>query len=79
MYAEFFKLDNQQGVIPEGSPVVISPQELLPQLTKPVVLAGPGVTAYRDIFAGYDHIELFPNYLAAPSALLGSIICYYVH
>lgn len=68
VYAGFFKHDAKKGMVQEGSPVVIPPAELLHQLQEPVTLIGPGVAAYLDIFAGYDHIDIFPDYLAAPRA-----------
>lgn len=68
VYAGFFQCDAEEGMIPTGSPVVIAPEELLKQLNEPVTLVGPGVGAYLHIFTGHDHIDLFPEYLAAPRA-----------
>jgi len=68
VYAGFFKPDTRKGMVLEGNPVVLPPQKFLQQIQKPVTLVGPGVTAYQDIFAGHDHIDFFPDYLATPRA-----------
>ena len=68
VYAGFFKPDNQKGVVPQGNPVVMPPEKFLQQIQEPVTLVGPGVTAYQEIFAGHEHIDLFPDYLASPRA-----------
>ena len=68
VYAGFYHLDDQQGVVPTRDPVVIAPHELLQQIQEPVILVGPGVEAYHEIFAGHEHIDLFPDFLSSPRA-----------
>lgn len=68
VYAAFFTMDENKGPVQDGDPVVIPPQELLQQIDGPVMLVGPGVTTYRDLFQGYEHIELFPDFLSLPRA-----------
>lgn len=68
VYAGFYRLDSEKGPVQEGDPVVVPPGEALRGITEPVMLVGPGVTAYRDFFAGHEHITLFPGFLSSPRA-----------
>lgn len=68
VYAGFYRLDAQKGPVQEGDPVVVPPGEVLGKIHEPVVLVGPGVTAYPEIFTGHEHIAIFPGFLASPRA-----------
>lgn len=68
VYAGFFRLDQQLGAVPTGEPRVIPPHTLLQEIKEPVTLVGPGVAAYREIFAGHGHIDLLPDFLSSPRA-----------
>lgn len=68
VYAGFFHLDEKKGPIPAGKPAVLPPGELLNRIHEPVVLLGPGVAAYQDLFQGQENIRLFPHSLALPRA-----------
>ncbi|RUM34470.1 MAG: tRNA (adenosine(37)-N6)-threonylcarbamoyltransferase complex dimerization subunit type 1 TsaB [Desulfobulbus sp.] len=48
--------------------VAIKPEALVRKMTSPSLLAGPGVDAYRDIFAAGHDIELIPAALSSPRA-----------
>jgi len=68
VYAGFFKLDVTKGPVQVGGAVVIPPSELLQTIDEPVMLVGPGVTAYMDIFDKHEHISFFPDFLSSPRA-----------
>ena len=76
VYAGFFGLDKNKGPVAEGNPMVVPPKELLQQIDKPVLLVGPGVSAYRELFQGHELIELFPDFLSLPrAAYVGMAAC----
>lgn len=49
-------------------PEVINPEILADRIREPVILAGPGVTEYHDLFAGLDGIQLIPSSISSPRA-----------
>jgi len=46
----------------------ISPDALADELDRPCLLAGPGVHAYRDIFAALENVKILPAALGYPRA-----------
>ena len=68
VYAGFYRLDDENGPVQEGDPMVIPPDEVLQRIKEPVMLVGPGVAAYPELFTGHEHITVFPGFLSSPRA-----------
>lgn len=68
VYAGFFRLDNDRGPVQEGDPVVMPPDQLLHKIDEPVLLIGPGVSAYMEHFVDKEDVTLFPDFLSISRA-----------
>lgn len=60
VYAGFYRLGADGAPWPLGVPLAISPADLAERFTEPVLLAGPGAAAYRELFAGCDMVRILP-------------------
>ena len=76
VYAGFFRLEKNRGPVQVGEPVVISPDQLLQKIDEPVLLIGPGVSAYMEHFVDREDVTLFPDFLSSPrAAYVGMLAC----
>jgi tRNA threonylcarbamoyladenosine biosynthesis protein TsaB len=46
----------------------IRPERLLEKITDPVLVAGPGLLEYHELFASHQDVQLIPATLSSPSA-----------
>lgn len=59
---------------PDGRPqlyskvVAITPERLCESIHHPVILAGPGVDVYHDLFSGIEDVQLVSSALSSPGA-----------
>ena len=68
VYAACFLPDKDGFPVQSKAVQAISPDALADELDRPCLLAGPGVHAYRDIFAALENVKILPAALGYPRA-----------
>lgn len=61
---------NEQAYGRTGSFLVLSPGQLAEKITEPCLVAGPGVFACGDVFAGHSHAQVWHSRVLYPRAAL---------
>ena len=68
VYAACYQPGDDSRPVLSSPPTAIRPRQLADKISSPVLLAGPGVDEYRDIFSGVDNVRLVPAALSSPVA-----------
>ncbi|GAB4344225.1 MAG: tRNA (adenosine(37)-N6)-threonylcarbamoyltransferase complex dimerization subunit type 1 TsaB [Desulfobulbaceae bacterium] len=74
VYAAFHRFSEEGMPVEQGGPMVIAPEKIPAMADEPVLLAGPGVSAYREVFEGHEHLALLPDHLGLPRASLVAML-----
>jgi len=69
VYAGFYRMNDDGFPVPEDKPCVLPPDELLKRVHEPLLLVGPGVSPYRELFSDHGLITLYPGFLSLPRAV----------
>jgi len=68
VYAAFYNPSERGVAVATGPPVAVRPERLLASLERPVLMAGPGVAVYGDLFRHNPLVRTLPAALAQPRA-----------
>lgn len=77
VYCAFYRFDEQKGPLPEGKVLPLSPQQLIDQISEPVLMIGDGVVTYGELFKNElgSLVTYAPFHLHVPSAAAIGLLC----
>lgn len=69
VYAAVYQVGNNEYPVRLGDDQALGPETLAKSIDRPTVMAGPGVSVYREVFEKNSFIRLLPVSLSQPRAL----------
>ncbi len=68
VYASCFLPADDGGPVVHQKAFAVKPEVLAEEIDQPALIAGPGVDAYREVFAAVENVQLLPAALSSPRA-----------